>query len=108
MLLVIGWELPSTTLAGPFAVLILLVRLELEVVTTVFICLDVQSLFTALSQFAVEDLVLAELAFQGTVEQGVFRRWTETNPVEEFLMMRDDPCIVAHEIALQVLADGLV
>lgn len=67
---------------APFSILVLFVGLEATVLEELFFRLDVQAFFAAVFQASIEDLILAELAFQRAVEQGEFGRWTESDAVK--------------------------
>ena len=63
---------------------------------------------TEVLQFAVEHLVLAELAFQTAVVEGNLDAGLQSDLVEALLAVGEHPGVVALELVLQALADHLI
>ena len=71
-------------------------------------CLDSATLGTEVLDFAVKQLVFAELTLQRTIEEGNLDRGLQTNLVKAFLTVRQYPGVVARKLVFQTLANHLV
>ena len=101
------------------ATVILLVQSLLEVtvllettllghLTLVFLALHLNTLGTRLIVFSTEELVLAQLALQGTVIKRSLERRLQTNLGKALLTVAEQPSLVALEGMFQAFANHLV
>ena len=73
-----------------------------------FVALDDAAFGAELAELAFKHLVLAELAFERTVEQRNLDAGLQSDGIEAFLAVAEHPGFVALEFVLQLLADHLV
>ncbi len=72
------------------------------------VALDVASLCPHLVKLPVEYLVFPQFALQRAIEEGYAQRGLQANLVKTLLAITEHPGVIAHELVLEPLAQGLV
>ena len=83
-------------------------RFARGVVAALLARLDLASGSAVLVEASVEEHIFAQLAFERTVVERRLHRWPQTYLLEALLVEAQYPSFAAAELALELLADGLV